>query len=110
VFDISLVLILISVHSYYGSKKLKDLERRALEAFAIARDAQLSGKSKNSFTKNIIALGDFNIPKVDKDDIIYKALISKGLKLPKHSTKVYSNITNDKEYDQIAFLPSIKSS
>lgn len=103
------VFILISVHSYYGSTKLKDLERRALEAFAIARYAQLSGKSKNSFSKNIIALGDFNIPKVDSKDIIYKALISKGLKLPKHSTKVYSNITNDKEYDQIAFLPSIKS-
>jgi hypothetical protein len=26
-----------------------------------------------------------------------------------HSTKVYSNITNDKMYDQIVFLPSIKS-
>jgi hypothetical protein len=26
-----------------------------------------------------------------------------------HSTKVYSNITNDKMYDQIAFLPFIKS-
>ena len=42
-------------------------------------------------------------------DEVYKALIKRGLKLPEHSSKVYSNITNDKMYDQIAFLPSIKS-
>lgn len=102
-------LMLISVHSYYGSKKKKDVERRALEAYAIARYAYLSRKSKYAFSKNIITLGDFNIPKVDKGDVVYKALLSKGLQLPKHSTKVYSNITNDKQYDQIAFLPSLKS-
>ena len=44
-----------------------------------------------------------------KGDIVYDALIKRGLKLPEHSTKVYSNISNDKMYDQIAFLPSIKS-
>lgn len=101
--------VLISVHSYFGSKKKSHMERRALEAFAIARYAYLGRKSKNSFSKNYITLGDFNIPKVDKDDMIYKALVSKGLKLPDHSSKIYSNINNDKQYDQIAFLPSLKS-
>ena len=66
-------------------------------------------KSKKSFSKNIITLGDFNLPKMSKSYIVYKTLLSKGLQLPTHSTKVYSNITNDKQYDQIAFLPSLKS-
>lgn len=102
-------LILINVHSYFGSENDKDLSRRALEAYAISRYADLRGKSKNAFSKNIIAMGDFNLPKVDKGDKIYKALLKRGLKLPKHSSKVYSNIKDDKQYDQIAFLPSIKS-
>lgn len=101
--------ILITVHSFFGSDSKGNKERRALEAFAISRYAHLQRKSKDAFSKNIIALGDFNIPKVEKGDIVYKALISKGLKLPDHSTKVYSNISNDKQYDQIAFFPSIKS-
>lgn len=101
--------ILISVHSFFGSTKALHLERRALEAYAIARYAWLHRKSKNAFSKNIITLGDFNLPKISKEDIVYKALLSKGLQLPKHSTKVYSNIANDKQYDQIAFLPALKS-
>jgi len=101
--------ILITVHSFSGGKKKTDLERRALEAYAISRYADLSRKSKYAFSKNIITLGDFNIPKVTTGDIVYEALLSRGLMLPDHSTKVYSNISNDKQFDQIAFLPSIKS-
>lgn len=101
--------ILITVHSFFGSDSSVDVGRRALEAYAISRYADLQRKSKDAFSKNIITLGDFNIPKIDSSDLVYKALIKRGLKLPKHSTKVYSNINNDKQYDKIAFLPSIKS-
>ena len=31
----------------------------------------------------------------------------RGLQVPKHTSKVYSNITDDKQYDQIAFLPGL---
>lgn len=103
------IFILITVHSFSGGETKHDLERRALEALAIGRYADLRNSSKNAFSKNIIALGDFNIPMTQKGDIVYDALIKRGLKLPEHSTKVYSNISNDKMYDQIAFLPSIKS-
>lgn len=102
------LLILINVHSFFGSTSRSDIDRRALETYAISRYADLTGNSKHTFTKNIIALGDFNLPKVEKGDPIYDALRKRGLELPKHSSKVYSNITNDKMYDQIAFLPSIK--
>lgn len=101
--------VLITVHSFSGGTSTHDLERRALEAYAIGRWADLRNSSKNAFSKNIIALGDFNIPMVEKGDVVYEALIKRGLKLPEHSTKIYSNISNDKMYDQMAFLPSIKS-
>ncbi|GAA3627909.1 endonuclease/exonuclease/phosphatase family protein [Flavivirga jejuensis] len=101
-------LVLINVHSFFGSNSKADMERRALETYAISRYADLNGKSKWAFSKNIIALGDFNLPIVEKGDLIYQALMKRGLELPKHSSKVYSNITNDKMYDQISFLPSIK--
>jgi len=103
------VFALISVHSFSGKNVKHDLERRALEAYAISRYADLRKNSKNTLTKNIITLGDFNIPKVQKGDVVYDALVKRGLQLPDHSTKVYSNISNDKMYDQIAFLPSLKS-
>jgi len=104
------IIILINVHSFFGSKSKSDMNRRALETYAISRYAHLSGKSKHSFSSNIIALGDFNLPMVVKGDPIYDALRKRGLELPKHSSKVYSNISDDKMYDQIAFLPSIKKS
>ena len=40
---------------------------------------------------------------------MYKALLAKGLMLPDHSSKIYSNINNDKSYDQIAFLPGLQN-
>ena len=101
--------ILITVHSFSGGTAKHDLERRALEAYAIGRYADLRNGSKNAFSKNILALGDFNIPMIAPGDMVYDALMKRGLKLPVHSTKVYSNINSDKMYDQIAFLPSIKS-
>lgn len=103
------ILILITVHSFSGTTKKADINRRALEAYAIGRYADLRNKSKHSFSKNIIALGDFNIPKIEKGDRVYTALTKRGLLLPEHSAKVYSNISDDKMFDQIAFLPSIKS-
>ncbi|WP_092980527.1 exonuclease/endonuclease/phosphatase family protein [Robiginitalea myxolifaciens] len=92
-------ILLITVHSFFGSTSKSDIERRALEAFVIGRFADLRRNSVNAFSKNIIAMGDFNIPKVEPGDEVYKVLIKRGLHLPEHSTKVYSNITNDKMYD-----------
>jgi len=50
-------------------------------------------------------LGDFNLSKVEPGDLIYLALRRRGLRLPLHSTRIYSNLSNDKEYDQIMFFP-----
>jgi hypothetical protein len=81
------------------------MNRRSLEAYAVGRWADLRRQSANAFTPNIIALGDFNLPKADDDDPIYKALTRRGLRLPEHSTKIGSSLSGDRHYDQIAFFP-----
>ncbi len=102
---------LMTVHLYYGDDSPKKLARRCLEVYAVARWADLRSKSKYTYNgiTDVFALGDFNLPKIDKDDIIYKALVKRGLQLPDHTSLIYSNISNDKQYDQIAFLPGSKA-
>lgn len=106
----SLNFTLLNVHLYFGSdSEAASINRRSLEAYAVGRWADLRSKSKHAFTPNALAMGDFNLPAVETTDPIYKALTDRGLQLPEHSTRVYSNISNDKEYDQIAFLPDMKN-
>ena len=97
--------LLVNVHLFYGKDSNKDRERRALEAYATSRWADLRQRSKNAYVRDIIVLGDFNLPKVEPGDLIYSALRRRGLRRPLHSTRIYSNILNDKEYDQIMFFP-----
>jgi len=103
---------LMTVHLYYGDDSdPKSLGRRCLEVYAVARWADLRKKSKYTYNgiTDVFALGDFNLPKRKPDDIIYQALVKRGLQLPDHTSLVYSNISNDQQYDQIAFLPGTKS-
>ena len=101
------VFCLVNVHLYYGSERAKPaLERRALEAYAVARWCERESKSKHSLTPIIAALGDFNLPKADPSDPIFKALTKTGLQLPKHSTQIGSNLAGDQHYDQVAFFPT----
>ncbi len=101
------VFCLVNVHLYYGDDTAKaSLERRALEAYAVARWCERESKSKNAFTPLIAALGDFNLPKADPADPIFKALTRTGLTLPEHSTQIGSNLQGDQAYDQVAFFPT----
>jgi endonuclease/exonuclease/phosphatase family metal-dependent hydrolase len=97
--------IFINVHLFYGDEKPKSIGRRSLETYAVAKWADRRHHSKYSFTRELVVLGDFNMPKSDPADPIYKALTKLGLDVPAHSTQIASNITNDANYDQIAFLP-----
>ena len=102
--------VLLNVHLYFGDDTaIASIDRRCLEAYCVGRWADLRSRSKYSFTQNALALGDFNLPKVDKDDPVYKALVARGLQLPEHTSKIYSNLANDQAYDQVAFLPGLKS-
>ena len=104
-----LEFLVVSVHLYFGSEKgessKRDMNRRSLETYAVARWADLRRRSANAFTRNIIAMGDFNMPKADPGDPIYEALTRRGLQLPDHSTEMGSSIKKDRHYDQLAFFP-----
>ena len=103
----STVFCLVNGHLYYGDDNdPAALQRRALEAFAVARWCEHESKSKNAFTKFIAAMGDFNLPKADPADPIFKALTKTGLQLPAHSTQIGSNLEGDMHYDQVAFFPT----
>jgi endonuclease/exonuclease/phosphatase family metal-dependent hydrolase len=98
-------LMLASVHLFYGSNKPADLERRSLETYALAWWAQKYHLDKSTYVPDLVPLGDFNLPKAVFGDPIYKALTSRGLTVPPHSSQIASSIATDNQYDQIAFFP-----
>src|SRR5205085_6871242 len=98
-------VLLATVHLFFGSDQKKDMDRRALETFAVARWADREATSKTGFTRNLVVLGDFNMPKADPADPLYQALTRRGLQVPAHSSQVGSSIASDAHYDQIAFFP-----
>jgi endonuclease/exonuclease/phosphatase family metal-dependent hydrolase len=101
-----LEFVVADVHLYFGTESDESIERRCLEAYAIGRWADLRRRDKHAYTPNVIALGDFNLPKREESDPIYRALTRKGLHLPPHSTKVGgSNLNDDAQYDQMAVFP-----
>jgi endonuclease/exonuclease/phosphatase family metal-dependent hydrolase len=97
----------VNVHLFYGQEKSADIGRRALETFAVAKWADTRRKSEFSFTRELVTLGDFNMPKCEPGDPIYNALTKFGLELPGHSTQIASSISSDANYDQIAFMPGM---
>jgi endonuclease/exonuclease/phosphatase family metal-dependent hydrolase len=98
---------LVNVHLYFGSDKQQaDIDRRCLEAFAVARWADDRRNDADTYCRDVIVLGDFNLPKVDPANPVYKALTAKGLHLPLHSTHIGSSIASESHYDQLAFFPA----
>jgi endonuclease/exonuclease/phosphatase family metal-dependent hydrolase len=103
----SLDFVLANVHLYFGdARRAIGMARRCLEAYAVARWAQLRHRSRSAYTRNILALGDFNLPLRSEADRVYRALTRRGLEIPQHSTKVGgSNLSDDAHYDQMAMFP-----
>ena len=71
----------------------------------VAQGRVIASWGKNVYLKDIVALGDFNLPKAQAGDPIFDALTKRGLHLPKHSSEIGSSIASDSHYDQIAFFP-----
>lgn len=101
----SFVFSLVNCHSYFGGDDQPSMDRRTLETYAIARWTDLRRGSSNAFTKDIVVLGDLNLPKAQPGDRVFEALTKRGLHIPKHSTQVASAIASDNHYDQVAFFP-----
>ena len=106
---------LVNVHLYFGDQdtaalRLRSMNRRRLEAFAVARWCDLRRKDKDRYVDHFAALGDFNLPKWgDANDPIRRALTRRGLQRPPHGTKIASAIASDSDYDQILCVPGLTS-
>jgi endonuclease/exonuclease/phosphatase family metal-dependent hydrolase len=97
--------VFVNVHLFYGTAKKAPVNRRQLETYAVAKWSARRQKSPFSFTRELVTLGDFNMPKSEPGDAIFDALTRLGLEVPLHSTQIASSIASDANYDQVAFLP-----
>ena len=100
-------ILLLNVHLFFGSEAKTDIDRRALESAAVARWSRLRAASPFATTRDLLALGDFNMPKSVPGELVYNAATSEGLKRPIHSTHVASSIATDNQYDQIFYFPKL---
>lgn len=107
--------VLVNVHLYFGKfgnsvkeEHRKKYARRVLEIYALSKWAKAKFKNdSNSYDKDIILLGDMNIPMMSRTNSAYKALIRFGMIPINYQTKTgFTNIKNDKTYDQVAFAPN----
>ena len=55
--------------------------------------------------RDIILIGDFNVPKLAPDDRIAQALKKFGMQPTLHSSYQWTNLSGRNQYDQIAFHP-----
>jgi len=93
--------VIISAHIRWGEdEKSRIKELKLLAEWVDQR------KNENNFTdKDIIVMGDFNIPDLKSE--LFQAVAGKGLRLPEQLCKLElgSNLEKDKRYDQILYYP-----
>ncbi len=117
-------LVLANVHLYFGAfqkssneKKRLKYARRVLEIFALAKWAKNRSTGGNAWDKDIVLLGDMNVPNMSDNEATINALqqfswraidlYKSGLASTNSLTRIGgSNLGNDKTYDQIAFAPT----
>jgi exonuclease III len=118
-------LVLANVHLYFGAFQKSGKEanrrkyaRRVLEIHALAKWARDRSQGGNAWDKDIVLLGDMNVPNMTDNEATLKALENFDWKSVKFYSKNQtatteslsriggSNLGNDKIYDQIAFSPS----
>jgi hypothetical protein len=88
----------------------KDEQERLVELQAISDWVYAKANEKTAEDKDILVMGDFNIP--SEKSPLYKAVAAKGLKIPDKLLKSTfgSNLEKNKRYDQILHLPLFKES
>jgi endonuclease/exonuclease/phosphatase family metal-dependent hydrolase len=109
----ALSVTLVNVHLYFGgfkdSKKVAQrakYARRVLEIYMLGKWAASRAKRSTTYDRDIILLGDMNVPEMSADDAAYQALLKSGLNpLDAHSKAGGSNLDGSKTYDQLAITP-----
>ena len=94
--------ILLAAHIRWDSSG--GVTSRAKELKMLAEWVDKRRKQGGVIDKDIIVLGDFNIPKLD--NVTFKALTSKGLEIPNALKNVVTTtLSTGKRYDQIMHYP-----
>lgn len=96
--------VLLTVHIRWGDGE----KAREKEISLLAEWVDLKRKEKNAEDKDIIVMGDFNIP--SRESSLFKAITSKGLEIPHALLKLDlgTNLEKNKRYDQILHCPIYK--
>ncbi len=93
--------ILVTLHVIYGN-----VSQRKAELKKIAEWLAKWARQVNAWDHNLIALGDFNTDR--KEDALYKALTSTGLKAPQELDDVrrtiFAHTPEESYYDQLAWF------
>ncbi len=94
---------LVNVHLYWSDTRMRLLEAKALSTWAKKRNSK---PVTHPPSKDIMLIGDFNIPSLKDTDKYYREIKANGLQAPIHDTEyIGSNLAGDKSYDQIFFFP-----
>ncbi|MBM3888473.1 MAG: endonuclease [Verrucomicrobia bacterium] len=92
--------IVLTTHIRWGDST----EARRAEIGMLADWIEAKRLEKTSEDKDLIVMGDFNIP--SRDDPLFKAIIKHGLQIPKALLGAHgTNLEKDKRYDQILHYP-----
>ena len=92
--------IAITAHIRWGSGK----KSRVTPLRLLADWIDVRQKEKHLLDKDIIVMGDFNIPSMDSE--LFHIITSKGLRVPHALLGVHgTNLAEDKRYDQILHYP-----
>lgn len=93
--------VLVTAHIRWG----KSLAQRQGALQLLADWIDKKRKDAYGVDKDIILMGDFNIPKID--DKLFKAITSRGLRIPDvlRGSEHGSNLAMNKRYDQILYYP-----
>jgi endonuclease/exonuclease/phosphatase family metal-dependent hydrolase len=94
--------VILSAHIRWGSSETD----RVKELTMLADWIEVKRKDETAEDKDMIVMGDFNIPK--NSGTLFDAITSHGLQIPKalSGLKIGSNLEKDKRYDQILHYAS----
>ena len=100
---------IISVHSFFGEEgSAEDMERRLAETQEIGWWCEERSEDPDSYTKDILAMGDFNTPSESDSELAERmldGLRQHGLHTPEHTTQLGTAVRSENHYDQLLFFP-----
>lgn len=94
---------IIAAHIRWGDKE----EERIGPLRLLAEWIHKRTSRRDVAEKDVILVGDFNIPSTSDGDLLFRAITSKGLRIPPGLAQrdLGSNLSRNKRYDQILHYP-----